>query len=55
MRKICNAILKLIIVLLVFVAGTFAIYWFNADMKLVRIIYDKMQPHYDNLQKDRKL
>jgi hypothetical protein len=24
-------------------------------MKLVRKIYDKLQPHYDNLEKDRKL
>jgi hypothetical protein len=34
---------------------TFIIYWFNLDMKLVRKIYDKLQPHYDNLEKDRKL
>ncbi len=34
---------------------TFIIYWFNLDMKLVRKIYDKLQLHYDNLEKDRKL
>jgi len=48
----------LLIVLAVFVALfiiTFIIYWFNLDMKLVRKIYDKLQPHYDNLEKDRKL
>ncbi len=35
--------------------ATFTIYWFNLDMKLVRKIYDALQPHYDNLEKDRKL
>ena len=41
---------------LVFLFGaTFAIYWFNLDMKLVRKFYDAVQPHYDNLEKDRKL
>lgn len=35
--------------------ATFAIYWFNLDMKLVRKFYDAVQPHYDNLEKDRKL
>lgn len=34
---------------------TFAAYWFNLDMKLVRKIYEALQPHYDNLEKDRKL
>jgi hypothetical protein len=33
----------------------FVVYWFNADMKLVRKIYDKLQLHYDSLEKDRKL
>ena len=34
---------------------TFAIYWFNLDMKLVRFIYDKLQKHYDNMKRDKKL
>ncbi len=34
---------------------TFAIYWFNLDMKLVRVIYDKLQKHYDNMKRDKKL
>lgn len=38
-----------------FFALTFAIYWFNLDMKLVRVIYEKLQGFYDNLKKDRKL
>lgn len=34
---------------------TFTIYFFNLDMKLVRVVYDKLGKHYDNLEKDRKL
>ncbi len=34
---------------------TFAIYWFNLDMKLVRKIYDMLQKHYDNMKRDKKL
>ncbi len=34
---------------------TFAIYWFNLDMKLVRFVYDKLQPHYDKMKRDKKL
>ncbi len=34
---------------------TFAIYWFNLDMKLVRKIYDSLQVHYDKIKKDKKL
>ncbi len=34
---------------------TFTIYWFNIDMKLVRFIYDKLQKHYDNMKRDKKL
>lgn len=55
MKAICKLIKALVIAVVVFVAVTFAIYWFNGDMKLVRVIYDKLQPHYDNLKKDRKL
>lgn len=38
------------------IALTFTIYFFNLDMKLIRIVYDKMGKHYDNLdKKDKKL
>lgn len=53
--KLLKILLKLLAVLLSLFAVTFTIYWFNADMKLVRVIYDKLQVHYDNLKKDRKL
>ena len=42
----------ILIVLAVIVALfliTFAIYWFNMDMKLVRVIYEWLQKHYDKL------
>ena len=34
---------------------TFAIYWFNFDMKLIRKVYDLLQKHYDNMKRDKKL
>ena len=34
---------------------TFAIYWFNLDMKLVRKVYDLLGKHYDTMKKDKKL
>ena len=34
---------------------TFVIYWFNLDMKLIRFVYDKLQKHYDNMKRDKKL
>ena len=35
---------------------TFAIYWFNLDMKLVRKVYDWLwKHHYDKMKKDKKL
>ena len=55
MSKLLIAIVKIGIVLLVLFAATFTVYFGNFDMKLERKIYDKLQPHYDNLEKDRKL
>ena len=34
---------------------TFAIYWFNLDMKLIRVVYDWLQKHYDIMKRDKKL
>lgn len=53
--KFFKVIGKLLAVFLGLFGVTFTLYWFNLDMKLVRFIYDKLQPHYDNLEKDRKL
>lgn len=55
LKLLLKLIGKLILAVVIFVGVTFPIYWFNADMKLVRKIYDKLQPYYDNLVKDRKL
>ena len=53
--KVFKIIMVIFAVLSALFTLTFTIYWFNADMKLVRKIYEKLQPHYDNLEKDRKL
>lgn len=45
----------LLAVALIFFLVTFAIYWFNLDMKLVRVIYDWLQKHYDKMKRDKKL
>lgn len=55
MKKILKIFAGLLTAFLSLFGLTFAIYWFNLDMKLVRLIYDKLQPHYDNLEKDKKL
>ncbi len=51
--------MKALIIILIVIAAlfliTFAIYFFNLDMKLVRVIYDALGKHYDNIEKDRKL
>lgn len=52
--KLLKILAKLILALLVFIGVTFTIYWFNADMKLVRFVYEKLQPHYDNMNRDIK-
>jgi hypothetical protein len=50
-----KALIIIGIILVALFIITFVIYFFNLDMKLVRFVYDKLQPHYDNLEKDRKL
>ena len=34
---------------------SFAVYWFNLDMKLIRKVYDLLQKHYDKMKRDKKL
>lgn len=41
--------------LVLFFAVTFALYWFNADMKFINWFYNKMSKHYDNMKRDREL
>lgn len=51
--------MDILLIILAVVVGlfivTFAIYWFNLDMKLVRKIYDWLQKHYDKMKRDKKL
>ena len=42
-------------VVLGFFVITFAIYYFNLDMKLVRRLYDLLGKHYDTMKRDKKL
>lgn len=53
--KIFKLVGKLLAVFLTLFGVTFTLYWFNLDMKFVRKFYEWMQPHYDNLEKDKKL
>lgn len=50
-----KALIIILIVIAVLFVVTFGIYFFNLDMKLVRKVYDALQKHYDNIEKDRKL
>ena len=51
-----NIILIILGVIFALFLITFAIYWFNLDMKLVRVVYDWLWKHrYDKMKKDKKL
>ena len=50
-----DVILIILAVLLGFFVVTFTIYYFNLDMKLVRVLYDLLGKHYDTMKKDKKL
>ncbi len=53
--KFFKLLAKLLAAFLALFGITFTLYWFNLDMKLVRKLYDWLQPHYDSLEKDKKL
>lgn len=50
-----SALLIILGVLLGFFVITFTIYYFNLDMKLVRVLYDLLGKHYDTMKRDKKL
>ena len=51
-----NVILIVLAVIAALFLITFAIYWFNLDMKLVRVVYDWLwKNRYDKMKKDKKL
>lgn len=51
-----NVILIVLGVIFALFLITFAVYWFNLDMKLVRVVYDWLwKNRYDKMKKDKKL
>lgn len=51
-----NVVLIILAVIVALFLITFAIYWFNMDMKLVRVVYDWLwKNRYDKMKKDKKL
>ncbi len=51
-----DVILIIIAVILTLFVITFAIYWFNLDMKLIRVVYDWLwKNRYDKMKKDKRL
>lgn len=50
-----KALLIIGIVLVGLVLLLFLVYFFNLDMKLIRLISPAMKKHYDNLERDRRL
>ena len=50
-----DVLLIILGVVLGFFVITFAIYYFNLDMKLVRRLYDLLGKHYDAMKRDKKL
>ena len=50
-----DVLMIILSVVLGFFVITFAIYYFNLDMKLVRRLYDLLGKHYDTMKRDKKL
>lgn len=50
-----DVLLIILGVVLGFFVITFAIYYFNLDMKLVRMLYDLLGKHYDTMKRNKKL
>lgn len=47
--------LNLLFSLLILFFGVVAIYWFNLDTKLVKLLEKPMSEHYDRLPRDHRL
>lgn len=51
-----KALLKILAVIFCLFILTVVIYWFNLDMKLVRVVYDWLwENRYDKMKRDKKL
>lgn len=49
-------IFKLISVLIALVAGLFAVYYFNLDMKLMHaVVLPFLDRHYDSVKRERRI
>ena len=55
MSKFCKLLKKLLLICLAFFAVTFAIYFFNLDMKLTSVMEGFMLKHYDKIDRDQHL
>ena len=59
MKKIKNTLLKLLLKLLLilvsFIAVTFVVYFFNLDMKLTAALEPLFLKHYDKIKRDKHL
>ena len=55
MCKCTKFLLKLLAVIVLLFAGTFAIYFFNLDMKLVALIEPLLQKHYDAIPRNQSV
>jgi len=50
-----DVLLTILCTALGFFVVTFTIYYFNLDMKLIRVLYDLLGKHYDTMKRDKKL
>ena len=55
MSKFCKLLKKLLLICLAFFAVTFAIYFFNLDMKLTAALQPLFEKWYDRLERDKRL
>ena len=55
MSKFCKLLKKLLLICLAFFAVTFAIYFFNLDMKLTSAMQPILDQFYDKVDRDQHL
>lgn len=50
-----KALRNLLLLLTALFLATAAVYWFNLDTKLVKLIEKPMMKHYDEMERDHRL
>ncbi len=55
MCKVTKFLLKLLAVAVLLFVGTFTIYFFNLDMKLIALIEPLLQKHYDAIPRNQSV